>query len=467
MDGLNGDFLGFTFITNGKAHTSQKLGITRVSDGDRYNEPLIPEIEDKTIEIPGLDGTYFYGSDFKTRNFSIKIAFDGMTEENFREMRQVFGYKHMGLLIFDEAPYKQYKVKVASPPELEYVCFNERKKVASTTPQDGVRVATREEVPYDIVEDPDNLYTNVGIDAVVGESVVSPIPQSTTIKVTREQIYPWEYVQDGQGNDVYERIYKGEGTIEFIAYYPFATQTHKFLDDFDQVNVNEWVDASRLLTEERAENIDKVVTDIGNKKIINVYNAGDVPTGFMLWVPFKKTTTSEETTSYTIQESQEPYVFEIEGDRIVSVMLDEQPISTYTYDGSHLSVTIDSEIDWSESHEITVTYATSTTTDIEWTNDLKLQYGEDMLILSKDAKPESTNEMGILINTVNGLAEGVINVPAYVDGNVGYVTSGTVYNRYITGRFFKIDLGESIINVLSIPMEDASDIHIFYNYLYF
>lgn len=171
--------------------------------------------------------------------------------------------------------------------------------------------------------------------------------------------------------------------------------------------------------------------------------------------------------SYTIQELQESYIFEIEGNRIISVMLDEQPISTYTYDGSNLSVTIDSEIDWSESHEITVTYTISTTSDIEWTNDLKLQYGEDMLILSKDAKPESTNEMGILINTVNGLAEGVINVPAYIDGNVGYVTSGTVYNRYITGRFFKIDLGESVINVSSIPMEDASDIHIFYNYLYF
>ena len=463
MSGLNGDFLGFTFIINGEAHKSQDLGITRVSDGDRYNEPLIPEIEDKTIEIPGLDGTYFYGSDFKTRNFSIKIAFDNMKEDEFRTMRQVFGYKHMGLLIFDEAPYKQYKVKVASPPELEYVCFDERKKVASKTPRDGVRVATREEVPYDIAEDPNNLYTNVDTDAVIGESVISPIPQSTIIEVTREQVYPWEYEQDSQGNDVYERIYKGEGTIEFIAYYPFATQTHKFLDDFNQSNKNEWATASHLLqNKNKRPGLDEIV-----ESQLKVYNAGDVPTGLMLWVPFKKTTTSEQTASYTIQESQEPYIFEIEGNRIVSVMLDEQPISTYTYDGSNLRVTIDSEIDWSESHEITVTYTTSTTTDIEWTNDLKLQYGEDMLILSKDAKPESTNEMGILINTINGLVEGVINVPAYVDGNVGYVTSGTVYNKYITGHFFKIDLGESIINVLSMPMADASDIHIFYNYLYF
>ena len=212
MNGLKGDFTGFTF--NG-IHSSD-LGITHVSDGDRYKDALVPEIEDKTVEIPGLDGIYFYGSNFKSKTFSISVAFDGVTELQLRQMRTLFGYKHTGLLSFDEAPYKQYQVKVASPPELEYICFDERKKVASETPRDGVRIATR----YDIVGDPDNLYTNVGIDAVVGESTVSSIPQS----ITREQVYPWEYVQDDQGNDVYERIYKGEGTIEFIAYYPFAKQ---------------------------------------------------------------------------------------------------------------------------------------------------------------------------------------------------------------------------------------------------
>lgn len=447
MKGLNGDFLGFTFISNGIAYKSQDLGITRVSDGDRYNESLIPEIEDKTIEIPGLDGSYFYGSDFKARNFSIKIAYNEMNEVQFRKMRQVFGYKHMGLLIFDEAPYKQYRVKIASPPELDFVCFDERsRQEGETVPNGGITWHT-EEVQQPIVDDE-------------GEPVMNDddTPAMETVQVrVRDDITPWEYSEGTQ------RIYKGEGTIEFIAYYPFATQTYKFLDDFNQSNKDEWAAASHLLpNKNELPGLDEIV-----ENQLKVYNAGDISTGFMLWVPFKKTTTSEQIASYTIQESQEPYIFEIEGNRIVSVMLDEQPISTYTYDGSNLSVTIDSEIDWSESHEITVIYTISTTTDIEWTNDLKLQYGEDILILSKDAKPESINEMGILINTINGLAEGVINVPAYVDGNVGYVTSGTVYNRYITGRFFKIDLGESVINVLSIPMEDASDIHIFYNYLYF
>lgn len=465
MSGLNGDFLGFTFIINGKPYTSQNLGITRVSDGDRYNEPLIPEIEDKTIEIPGLDGTYFYGSDFKTRNFSIKIAFDSMKEDEFRTMRQVFGYKHMGLLIFDEAPYKQYKVKVASPPELEYVCFNERKREASTTPRDGVRVATREEVPYDIAEDPDNLYTNVGTDAVVGESVVSPIPQSTTIEVTREQVYPWEYVQDNQGNDVYERIYKGEGTIEFIAYYPFATQTQKFLDSFSQSNKNEWAAASRLLTEEEAEDIDKVVTDNENKKIINVHNAGDVPTGFMIWMSGIKITSHEKT--FSIEGKEDPYTFEIAGE-ITAVKAGEQLISNehWSYSNNTLMVNKTSTIEWDGITEITVNYNTSNIVFTNWENDLKLRYNDNQLIISKDIAQQSTEDMGILINTVNSLVEGIKSVIVKSDGSIEYTTSGTVYNRYVKGHFFKIEPGDSIIYIDSLPV-DASDIHIFYNYLYF
>ena len=71
------DFTGFTF--NGK-HSSE-LGITRISSGDRYEENLHPDIEDRTAEVPGLDGSYFFGSNYKARNINIEIAFEG-DEEN-------------------------------------------------------------------------------------------------------------------------------------------------------------------------------------------------------------------------------------------------------------------------------------------------------------------------------------------------------------------------------------------------
>jgi hypothetical protein len=41
----NSDYIGFTF--NG-VHSSD-LGIMRVSDGSRYNDSLLPTIQDKTV----------------------------------------------------------------------------------------------------------------------------------------------------------------------------------------------------------------------------------------------------------------------------------------------------------------------------------------------------------------------------------------------------------------------------------
>ena len=83
------DFTGFTF---GGVHSSD-LGIIRVSGGDRYDEQLHPEIKDRTAEVPGLNGDYYFGSDFGPRSFDIEIAFDSLTEEQFRKLRRVFGTK--------------------------------------------------------------------------------------------------------------------------------------------------------------------------------------------------------------------------------------------------------------------------------------------------------------------------------------------------------------------------------------
>ena len=71
------DFLGFTF--NGK-HSLYDLNVYRVSDGGRYNDNLSPELQDKTAEIPGGDGAYYFGTTHKSKKFSINIAFDGLTE---------------------------------------------------------------------------------------------------------------------------------------------------------------------------------------------------------------------------------------------------------------------------------------------------------------------------------------------------------------------------------------------------
>lgn len=142
MSVYGGDFLGFQL---GDIHSSQ-LNITRVSEGDRYSENLIPNFSDSTTVVPGGDGTYFWNSSYTQHPFVINFAFDDLRDEDIRQLKQVLGFKGVKKLIFDETPYKYYMVKCSSPPVLKYIAFD---------------------------------YNNI-------------------------------------------RVYKGEGTIELVAYYPYG-----------------------------------------------------------------------------------------------------------------------------------------------------------------------------------------------------------------------------------------------------
>ena len=158
---MRGDFIGFTY--NG--FPSSDLGIMRVSDGSRFNENLLPTMQDKTAQVPGGDGTYYFGSFYTQKQFDIPYAFDSLTEQQLANLKRVFGDKQVHDLIFDEAPYKKYRAKVTGTAQIKYVPF-------------------------------------------------------------------------GNG----ETIYKGEGTIQFTAYEPYARSVHKFLCDyrkFREIALNE------------------------------------------------------------------------------------------------------------------------------------------------------------------------------------------------------------------------------------
>lgn len=228
------DFTGFTF--NGK-HSSD-LGITRVSSGDRYEENLHPDIEDRTAEVPGLDGSYFFGSNYKARSINVEIAFDHLTEGQLRELKRFFEPRHNGELIFDEYPYKKYIAKLESPMELSYVCFEEQERTEGAA-RDGVR-RNRDEGSEE----------------------------------AWEQVTPWEYTEN------IERIYKGEGKISFICYFPFAKSTQKYL--LPEEENSKWAAASGLLTATEYGDVDKYSAESG---VINIYNCGDVETGFRLFIP--------------------------------------------------------------------------------------------------------------------------------------------------------------------------------------
>lgn len=150
---FSSDYIGFSF--NG-VHSSE-LGIKRISEGSRFNENLLPTIQDKTIQVPGGDGMYYFGSYYTQRQFSISYAFDSLTEQQLNRIKAVFGDKKPHRLVFDEVPYKAYLAKVTGSASIKHIPFAE-----------------------------------------------------------------------GATN----RVYKGEGNIQFTAYEPFARSVHKYLEEF-------------------------------------------------------------------------------------------------------------------------------------------------------------------------------------------------------------------------------------------
>ena len=322
---LKGDFIGFSF--NG--YRSEDLGIVRVSDGSRYTEDLLPTAQDKTVQVPGGDGFYYFGSDYTQKPFTIPIAFDGLTEKQFRELQQVFGTKELGKLVFDERPYKYYMVK-SGKPQLKYICFG----------------------------------------------------------------------KDG------ERTYKGEGTLTFTAYYPFAKSVFKFLEKEIEKetgkevyvlrktysNIEEWAEASGMKAQ---GTLDKVPKNEDNDPIpgdILVYNAGDLEADFIL--RFRKWTEAEEN---------------VENRPVVSVSLTRKDSSGNTK------------------------------------NILKIT---PFILDPKD--------VGFQINTKSNLIEGIDSQK---------IATGNLYNKYIIeGDFFKIPPQEE---GLKISIAGATPIEIVYDYIYY
>lgn len=92
---------------------------------------------------------------------------------------------------------------------------------------------------------------------------------------------PFEEGPDG-------RLFKGEGSISFTAFNPYARSRYKWLEDYTSSNIYEWqIDGSNLdewITSSGI--ISKGYYDTFANGAYPVYNPGDADTDFMIIVPF-------------------------------------------------------------------------------------------------------------------------------------------------------------------------------------
>ena len=115
------DFLGFWF--NG-LHSIDDLGVYRTGDG-MHNASLTAKTETTTVNVPGSNGMYYFGTYDRSRAISVSFAFDHMTEKQLRDWKNLCSSKDLGELVFDEAPYKVYTAKITGTPKLQYIPFTE------------------------------------------------------------------------------------------------------------------------------------------------------------------------------------------------------------------------------------------------------------------------------------------------------------------------------------------------------
>ena len=120
------NFIAFSF---GDFNTSDynvgEKSFVRTSDGDRYNESLAPDMMDKTAEVPGGDGMYFFGTNHRSKLFDISFAFENLTKADIRALKKAFSGKDIKELCFSEQSDKVYMAKVTGQPSIKTLAFDD------------------------------------------------------------------------------------------------------------------------------------------------------------------------------------------------------------------------------------------------------------------------------------------------------------------------------------------------------
>jgi hypothetical protein len=218
------DFMGFYFDN---VHSST-YGLVRTSDGDRYKEGLIPEFEDREIELVGGDGSLYEGRRFKKTNFTIKVAFDNMTEQQLRELRTWLGTNELKAFRFDERPYKTYWVKPSKKPELSYICFMEDDEM--NFEGNKIRVYKGEGEIEFTAYDPFGYCIDRTTDIINGEWISYPLYQEllknldgSKLQDEKDKIKKFlkdEYQEDSQGYPIFPHRINWQN---LSVYNPFVT----------------------------------------------------------------------------------------------------------------------------------------------------------------------------------------------------------------------------------------------------
>ena len=289
-----------------------------------------------------------------------------------------------------------------------------------------------------------------------------------------------------------ERIYKGEGSLSFVAYNPFAQSTYKYLTDYNSDTMKYWDFKAT-----------KDVVPILNNKIYYTRDSWDnyTPIIFTDEIDFPQKYTQCDTnkefnssfiyytfdgTKYTEVKNleSETYMlnpnnyytknndFYYEGGNINEWffsldLLPNQTYQSYTYDtfiSGENKINLYNPGDLETDFEVTIPFTEDSINNLKFYlssfNNTLVNYQ----LLFNDNILKKGNDAAIKINSMNNLVYGVDSVE---NGK----PTGNIYNdSIIGGHFFKIPVtykGEENYSVVSLQLGSISNAYIKYNYKFY
>ena len=104
----------------------EDFSLISVIDGDRMSRQLMPNFEDHTSTYEVIDGQFYWGTHFTNNTMTFNLATDGMTELDLDAFLNWFQPGQIKELILAEHPNRAIMARVATPPQMDLLPFEEK-----------------------------------------------------------------------------------------------------------------------------------------------------------------------------------------------------------------------------------------------------------------------------------------------------------------------------------------------------
>lgn len=162
---------------NARSYISFSFGGTQIEDlnliacvdGDRMERQLTANFHDLTSSYDVVDGQFYWGTYYDNNQMNFYLATDGMTQENLEDFIRLFAPGSTRELILAEHPNRAIMARVATPPVMNVIPFQEEVDLkVNTMDRNTITALYKGDIHLELIMDEPFWYGKVN---VLGEKV--------------------------------------------------------------------------------------------------------------------------------------------------------------------------------------------------------------------------------------------------------------------------------------------------------